>query len=197
MTAIANYSERVIWLVKHYADSDVTLGSILRKWHYRIVQILDSEVFAGEIENKSNLPLPDLIILDIAPPQKNIIELIRYCRHNSALSDVPLLCLCNSRGKNRSQVMEVGASDALSKPFELEELYLQVKKLLAKQPDIQNLDSTPEMTFIFSELEPSSSIKEQEHWFNIFQEHLEQDVGELLKSAGYKVNSLSESARRL
>ena len=187
MSATSDYSERFIWLVKHYADSNAVLSSILKKWHYRIVQISDSEVLAGEIEKKSNLSLPNLIILDIAPPQKNVIELVEYFRQNLALSGVPLLCLCNSKGENRSQIMEVGVSDVLDKPFELDELYLRLKKLLAEEPNIQNLESMPEMTFIFSELEPSSSIKEQEHWFKMFQEHLEQDVWKLLKPAGYEV----------
>ena len=94
MSAIANSSAKVIWLVEHYADSTCLLGSILKKWHYLVIRILDSEVLAGEIENRSNLPLPNLIILDLAPPQKNVIDLIEHFRHNLALNKIPLICLC-------------------------------------------------------------------------------------------------------
>ncbi len=55
MSAIANPAAKVIWLVEHYADSTCLLGSILKKWHYQTVRILDSEVLAGKIGNKSHL----------------------------------------------------------------------------------------------------------------------------------------------
>lgn len=187
MSAIANSSAKIIWLVEHYADSTCLLGSVLQKWHYQIVRILDSEVLAGEIELTSNFTLADLIILDVAPPQKNVIQLIEYFRYNLALSNVPLLCLFTSGTENRSQVITFGASNALNKPFELEKLYLQLQELLAEESHIQQSEFMPEMTLVFSEIKSSSSIKEQEHWLKVFQEHSEQDAWKLLIAAGYEV----------
>ncbi len=86
-------------------------------------------------------------------------------------------------------VLRIGieAKNVLNKPFELEDLYFQLSELLAEEPTIKQSKSMPEQTLVFPEIEPCSSIKEQEYWLKVFQEHSEQDAWELLMAAGYEV----------
>lgn len=85
----------------------------------------------------------DLIILDIMLPE---IDGITVCE-NIRLSDseIPILML-SARNQSADRVLGLkkGADDYLTKPFNLEELLIRVKKLLAKSKQIQSKETVPE-----------------------------------------------------
>ncbi len=184
-SSIANQSAQLIWLIDYSANKTCLLGSLFEKWQLETVIITDSEALTPLI--KGYTVKPHLIILNIAPLQRNVTTLIEGFRSYLALSDVPLLCLCASGGLSKSQVMAVGASDALNKPFELEELHLQLKKWLRIELNSQYSESSQEMTLLLSETESSSLLIEQEYWLKVFQEHPEPNTWSLLMAAGYEV----------
>ena len=70
----------------------------------------------------------DLVIIDRMMPSGDGIDLIKIIKENKNIPVIMLTALGES--ENRIQGLEYGADDYLSKPFEPEELYLRIKKLL-------------------------------------------------------------------
>ena len=70
----------------------------------------------------------DLIILDRMMPSGDGIDLVKYIKSNSKTPIILLTAL----GENRNKIdgLKIGADDYLAKPFEPEELFLRIKKLL-------------------------------------------------------------------
>ncbi len=71
----------------------------------------------------------DLIILDRMMPSGDGIHLIQFIKK---FSDTPVIML-TAMGEDKDKIdgLKIGADDYLSKPFEPEELYLRINKLLA------------------------------------------------------------------
>jgi len=70
----------------------------------------------------------DLVIIDRMMPSGDGIDLIRVIKENNNIPVIMLTAMGES--ENRIQGLQYGADDYLSKPFEPEELYLRIKKLL-------------------------------------------------------------------
>ncbi len=163
--------------------------TLLETWHYQIIKISHPHPGAKFPEIKVTTIQPDLIILDLLPVQSNIIDAIE---HYSLLSDVPLLCLCARGGLTLTEVITFGATAALNKPFELEELDLQLQKILKLETNREQSNCSRAMTLLSSETESSSLLQEQAYWLKIFQTHPEPKAKELLIAAGYEINAESE-----
>ena len=70
----------------------------------------------------------DLAIIDRMMPSGDGIDLIKIIKESKNIPVIMLTALGES--ENRIQGLQYGADDYLSKPFEPEELYLRIKKLL-------------------------------------------------------------------
>ena len=70
----------------------------------------------------------DLVIIDRMMPSGDGIDLIKIIKENKNIPVIMLTAL--SESENRIQGLQYGADDYLSKPFEPEELYLRIQKLL-------------------------------------------------------------------
>ena len=70
----------------------------------------------------------DLVIIDRMMPSGDGIDLIKIIKGNKNTPVIMLTAM--SESENRIQGLQYGADDYLSKPFEPEELYLRIKKLL-------------------------------------------------------------------
>ena len=78
----------------------------------------------------------DLVIIDRMMPSGDGIDLIKIIKENKNIPVIMLTALGES--ENRIQGLQYGADDYLSKPFEPEELYLRIKKLLNLYKDNTN-----------------------------------------------------------
>ena len=85
----------------------------------------------------------DLVIIDRMMPSGDGIDLIKIIKENKNIPVIMLTALGES--ENRIQGLEYGADDYLSKPFEPEELYLRIKKLLNLYKD--NADKKTAIVF--------------------------------------------------
>jgi DNA-binding response OmpR family regulator len=76
---------------------------------------------------------PDLVILDVLMPGMSGLEVCRRLRSDANSSDLPIIFL-TARGQERDRIegLRAGADDYLSKPFNLEELFLRVKAVLRR-----------------------------------------------------------------
>ena len=71
MSSTANRSAKTIWAIEHSDDNIWLLELLLEKWGYDTVRIKDREILEDRIH--SQVDLPNLIIISIAPLQKNVL----------------------------------------------------------------------------------------------------------------------------
>ena len=78
---------------------------------------------------------PDLIVLDVRMPNLNGWEFCEIVRRQSHTRELPILFL-TGRVEVRDQItaMQVGGSDHLKKPFDVEELRNKVRALTRRGP---------------------------------------------------------------
>ncbi|OEH85270.1 hypothetical protein BHU72_04015 [Desulfuribacillus stibiiarsenatis] len=75
----------------------------------------------------------DLVIVDYQLPYVNGVEVIQMMKANTMHSITPII-LCTGNDGDMGNVHKVANVTILKKPFEIEELAIQVKKLLEKEP---------------------------------------------------------------
>lgn len=77
--------------------------------------------------------LPNLILLDAGLPDIDGYELFRKFRQSVRTRYIPIIFLTHrSRKADRIAGLELGADDFITKPFDLEELYLRVQNAVAR-----------------------------------------------------------------
>ena len=185
MSLTANQSAKTIWAIEHSSDNIWLLELLLEKWGYDTVRIKDREALYKSTHFQTSPP--NLIIINIAPLQKNTLQLIARFRQEPNFKDIPLLCLCPTGGLCESQVMAAGANDVLNKPFELEQLHYRLQRLWGDKINFQQSQSKQKMTLLVSETESSSLLLQQHFWSEVFQHHPEPHAWEMLTKEGYEV----------
>lgn len=115
-----------IYLVE---DESVLLDSIKMNLSYEGYEVIGYQSGHLAFEKATELASSDLVILDVMLPGVNGIEVCKEIRKHS---EVPILFL-SAKGMTSDRVigLKAGANDYLPKPFDLEELLLKVKILLA------------------------------------------------------------------
>ncbi|HJW30439.1 MAG TPA: ATP-binding protein, partial [Saprospiraceae bacterium] len=77
--------------------------------------------------------VPDLILSDVLMPVKDGLTACKELKHNPATSHIPIILLsAKTDPASRIAGLESGADVYMIKPFEKEELRLQIQKLLAR-----------------------------------------------------------------
>jgi DNA-binding response OmpR family regulator len=97
---------------------------------YQVIFAYDGE----EGIQKAFLEKPDLIILDIIMPKMNGFEVCQILKGDEKSKEIPILILTASQQRElERKCLEAGASAALMKPFEADELLVLVDELLKKK----------------------------------------------------------------
>ncbi|MEH7117657.1 response regulator [Neobacillus vireti] len=88
------------------------------------IDVLFAENGREGIEVLQENPDIDLILMDIMMPEMDGFEAMRTIRTNPECRDLPIIALTAKAMKhNREECIEAGASDYISKPFDLDQLY--------------------------------------------------------------------------
>lgn len=75
--------------------------------------------------------LPDVLLLDVMMPQVSGLDILRAMKMDSALAKIPVVVLTTSpEASIKTQALELGVSDFLSKPVDPSELMLRVRNVL-------------------------------------------------------------------
>jgi len=117
-------------------DDDKRLRELLKDYltekNFKIYQSEDYD----EATEILSIAIFDLIILDRMMPSGDGIELIEQIKK---FSSTPVIML-TAMGEDKDKIdgLKIGADDYLSKPFEPEELFLRIKKLLNLFENLKN-----------------------------------------------------------
>ena len=117
-------------------DDDKRLRELLKDYlTEKNLEIYLSEDYE-EAKNILSVAIFDLIILDRMMPSGDGIKLIDHIKQ---FSNTPVIML-TAMGENKDKVdgLKIGADDYLSKPFEPEELFLRITKLLYLFENLKN-----------------------------------------------------------
>ena len=109
-------------------DDDKRLRELLKDYlREKNLEIYLSEDY-DEAKDILSIAIFDLIILDRMMPSGDGIKLIDHIKQ---FSNTPVIML-TAMGEDKDKIdgLKIGADDYLSKPFEPEELFLRIKKLL-------------------------------------------------------------------
>lgn len=113
-------------------DDDASIRASLKKLFEREKYLVALAADATELAKTIDESSIDLIILDIGLPWINGFELAVLMKENKDLKGIPLIFLSAQASElDLKRAFEVGASDYVKKPFDVEELKKTVRSLLA------------------------------------------------------------------
>ena len=114
-------------LVEDEERLGVVLRTFFEKKNFSVDIVKDGEDAIFQAENTK----PDVILLDWMLPNMSGIEICRQIRTSKSIKKTPIIFL-TAKGEQEDKLkgLDVGADDYVTKPFEPEELYLRIKKLL-------------------------------------------------------------------
>src|SRR5258708_26215435 len=85
----------------------------------------------GEAVTATAAACPDLLILDLHLPELSGLDVLRQVRADPATNDLPVLILtADAMAGTREEALGEGATDIMTKPFELKALRSTIARLL-------------------------------------------------------------------
>jgi CheY-like chemotaxis protein len=130
-------SPGLILVVDDDEDIREIVGLVLEQSGYRTVGAVDG---ADALERLRDGLHPALAIVDLMMPRLSGADLVRAMRTDPRLAPIPVVILSGDRAVRQISA-ELGASSALLKPVELEDLLAVVR--LHAIPESPALDSAP------------------------------------------------------
>lgn len=107
------------------------LSSELEAEGYDVITVPDKRALL----NKLNLIKPDAVITDISSPGMNGFEFIKKAKENLLTKHIPIIVATGTVDVyDRIETLRLGASDLISKPYELDIILESLRRVLKKIP---------------------------------------------------------------
>lgn len=88
---------------------------------------------------------PDLVLLDVAMPKKDGLQVLADVRRNTRIAQMPIIMMtARNRGEDVSAALASGADDYLVKPFELGALLAKVRRRLGGRVAARGAPARPD-----------------------------------------------------
>ena len=102
------------------------LRGLLKKEGYEVIEAEDGE--AGvELAKKED---PDVILMDLTMPVMGGLQACRLLKKDEKTKNIPVLVITALGGENKTEAINAGIDDFVSKPFDAEEISIRVKSML-------------------------------------------------------------------
>jgi putative two-component system response regulator len=133
-----------VLIVDDQPGSLEAMGEALRPLGFDVWQALDGEIGLALARERQ----PDVILLDVMMPGIDGYEVCRRLKADEETRLVPVVFLTGLDSREaRLKGLEAGAADFLNKPFDLVELEVRVRNLVAFRRLTQDLDDAEKMLF--------------------------------------------------
>ena len=124
-----NKQKNTILIAEDNSDVASYISSELRSDYHLLLARNGREALA-----KAEAYMPDLILTDVMMPEMDGYELCRAIRNSETLNHIPIIIIsARSDEPDRLAGLATGADAYLVKPFNTEELQLQIRKLLEQR----------------------------------------------------------------
>ena len=101
----------------------------LEKFGYATLEACDGATALQTIRREK----PDLVVIELALPDRDGLEVIRVIRDDPCLSRLPIIILSARRAESdRLSGLALGADDYIAKPFNARELVARVRAVLRR-----------------------------------------------------------------
>jgi CheY-like chemotaxis protein/signal transduction histidine kinase len=118
-----------ILIVEDNPDNMTTIKAVLQD-RYRVLEATDGEAGLRMAEEVR----PDLILLDMALPKMDGLEVVRHLKEIKELSAVPVIAMTARVMKgDREEILEAGCDDYVAKPIDPADCLKKIKALLKGQ----------------------------------------------------------------
>jgi chemosensory pili system protein ChpA (sensor histidine kinase/response regulator) len=102
-------------------------GRILERHDYEVSTAKDGMDAVEKLQER----VPDLMLLDIEMPRMDGYELATYMKNDSRLKHVPIIMITSRTGeKHRKRALDIGVERYLGKPYQENDLIMQIRELL-------------------------------------------------------------------
>jgi adenylate cyclase len=102
------------------------LEAVLAPRGYEVVAAGDGRSALELVESAK----PDLVLVDVVMPQMDGYAVCRRLREREETAVLPVIMITSSSGQEKTQAIEAGADDFITKPFNHHELLTRVQSLL-------------------------------------------------------------------
>ena len=100
------------------------LDHLLTEKGYQVKKAINGETALLAAQSKP----PDLILLDIKMPEMNGYEVCKKLKHNSQVAEIPVIFISAlDEVLDKVQAFQVGGSDYITKPFQIEEVIQRIE----------------------------------------------------------------------
>ncbi|MGD1995292.1 MAG: response regulator [Anaerolineae bacterium] len=118
-----------ILVVEDEPNTAEMLTEYLESQNYRVTAVREGEKALAFVRET----LPDLVVLDIRLPDIDGYEVCRRLRSHRRSAHVPIIFLTEKRERiDRLTGLELGGTDYVTKPFDVQELRLRVRNVLRR-----------------------------------------------------------------
>jgi len=126
---------RTILVVDDEPAITASLAYCLEQEGYRVVVASNGEEAVRLVMHE----VPDLIVSDIMMPRVDGYELCRRIRTYYKTNTIPFLFLtAKTAAESKLKGMRLGSDDYITKPFDLSELLLKVRRILDRKPTLSD-----------------------------------------------------------
>ncbi|HKK77858.1 MAG TPA: ATP-binding protein [Saprospiraceae bacterium] len=186
----------VVLLVEDNVDLQYFISEILEP-HYQILTASDGE----QGERMAIEHVPDLIISDVMMPKKDGYEMCSSLKRNTKTSHIPIIMLtAKARQEDKIEGLLQGVDSYLVKPFDGNELLLQIKNLVEAREKIWSHFKSMDM-LLTDDLEVHS-LEDQfiQEVFKTIKANLDNEqfgVEDLVRSLGFSRSQLHRKLKAL
>jgi two-component system, cell cycle response regulator DivK len=130
MESVMKRAKELLLVVEDFEDSRFMMLRLLEIAGYRVLEASDGEQ-AVELAVQKR---PALILMDLSLPKLDGLAATRKIRQHKRLGKVPIVAVsAHDANESRTEALEAGCDEYVTKPIDFDHLSALVKRLLSKQ----------------------------------------------------------------